>query len=73
MAVTASMACELRIGLPALIDFEFGELGAVRLDQLGELHQDFRARRTGLFLPGRERRQRRPHGRSMSSSSHSAR
>ncbi len=34
--------------------FQFGELGAVRLNQLRQLHQDFGARGAGLFLPSGE-------------------
>lgn len=51
MAVTASIALESRIGLPALSD-ELGELGSVLFDQLRQLHQQLGAGSPGLLLPG---------------------
>ena len=51
IAVTASIALESRIGLPALSDFELGELWPVRLHQLRQLHEQLGAGGAGLFLP----------------------
>ena len=48
------MAFELRIGLPALRDFELGELGGVRLDQLRQFDEKLRARSPGPPFPSRE-------------------
>ena len=49
------MARESRIGFPALSDFELGELRAVALDELRELHQKLRARGAGSPPPARVR------------------